>query len=345
MPTPLIVTRDEVLLEELLRLSAAAGVVPEVAVDAQAALSSWGTPPIVLVGADVAGELAGIRPPRRVGVHVVSWGVVPTELFRIALQIGAEHVAELPHAEAWVMAALSDLDEGGSALTVGVIGGSGGVGASTFATAMGQVARGPAMLLDLDPLGAGLDRVLGCEAVDGVRWDDLYDSAGRLSAKALRDALPRRGQLGVLTWAQGPSGELSPAAVREAISAAQRGHDTVVIDLPRFLDPVVEEVIARCDHIFVVVQPSLTGIASAVRVCGRWAAHRPASLVVRRPGLASPDIARILDLPVAVEMGSQRGLDEALVLGIGPVRSRRGPLARAALNALGQLRQVSGGSA
>jgi secretion/DNA translocation related CpaE-like protein len=336
MTAPLIVTRDETLLDELLRLSAAAGVVPEVAPDGSAALRSWVAAPVVLVGADLADELAGLGPPRRPGVHVVSWGGVHDEMFRTALAVGAENVAELPRSDAWVIEVLSDLEEAGAGLTVGVIGGTGGAGATTFACALGQVAArsGLAVVIDTDPLGAGLDRVLGYEHLDGVRWDALQQTTGRLSAKSLRDALPRRKGLGVLTWPPGPQGTVQAFAVREALSAAQRGHDLVVVDLPRRVDTALEEVVSRCDHVFVVVRASVVGIASATRVCARLGHDRTMSLVIRGPGIDARAVSRVIGLPVAVEMSDQRGLAEAIDLGAGPVRSFRGPLGRAAGEAL-----------
>ncbi len=339
MTSPLIVTRDDTLLDELLRLSAAAGVVPEVATDGQAALRAWSAAPIVLLGADLANALARIGPPRRVGVHIVSWGGVPDEIFRTALAVGAENVAELPRSESWVIEALSDLEAVGAGFTVGVIGGSGGAGATIFACALGQVAArtGMAMVLDVDPLGAGLDRVLGCEGVDGVRWEALSQTTGRLSARSLRDAVPRRQGLGVLTWAPGTPGSVQAFAVREALSAAQRGHDLVVVDLPRRVDQVLEEVVSRCDHVFVVVHPTVVGIASAARVCARLGGPGSTSLVVRRPGVESGEVGRAIGLPVSVEMADQRGLAEAIDLGAGPVRSWRGPLGRAAAAALREL--------
>ena len=42
--------------------------------------------------------------------------------------------------------------------------------------------------------GPGVDRVLGLEDHDGFRWDALCQTTGRLSARALREALPRRGR-------------------------------------------------------------------------------------------------------------------------------------------------------
>ena len=58
-------------------------------------------------------------------------------------------------------------------------------------------------------------------------------TTGRLSSRSLREAVPRRAGLGVLTWGPGPTGSLQAFAAREALSAAQRGHDTVVLDLRR----------------------------------------------------------------------------------------------------------------
>lgn len=334
MYPPLLVTRDDTLLEELLRLAAAAGVTPEVAGDVGAALRSWTAAPLVLLGADLAPEMARLSPPRRAALHLMSWGTSPDGLFRLALELGAESVTDLPRSDAWLVETLTDLGDERPArgLTLGVTGGSGGVGATTFACALGQVAgrRGPAVVVDTDPLGPGIDRVLGLEARDGIRWDALCQTTGRLSARSLREALPRRDGVGVLTWYAGSRGSLQAFAVREALSAAQRGHDTVVVDLPRASDPVVEEVAARCDLVLVVVAPTVAGVASASRVCARFPDRGGVRLVVRGSGLAAAEVARVTGVPVLAQMGHQRGLDETVDLGLGPVRSRRGALGRGA---------------
>ncbi|GAA1477812.1 septum site determining protein [Nocardioides aestuarii] len=343
--TPLVVTADERLLDELLRLGAAAGVTPEVAPDPVAGLSGWASAPLVLVGDDVAAALAELRPPRRDGVHVVSWGGFPDEAMRTALALGAENVAELPQSGEWVIEQLTDLGDGRRrrAVTVGVVAGSGGAGASVLAAAMGQVAGhvGPAALVDLDPLGPGLDRVLGMEDRPGVRWDELCQTTGRLGAAALRESLPRRDGLGVLTWYAGRRGVLQPFAVREVLSAAQRGHDVVVVDLPRWRDAIAEEVVARCDRVAVVARPTVAGLAAAARVAAGLPDGR-VGLVLRGSGLDERDVARVAELPVWSRMNDQRGLLESMELGLGPLRSRRTPLAR---TARGLLAPVAGAGA
>jgi secretion/DNA translocation related CpaE-like protein len=342
MTAPLLVTADETLLEELLRLSAAAGTTPEVAHDAPAALRAWLDAPLVLVGVDLADELARAAPGRRDGVFVVLLGSSPDPVFEVALRVGAESVAELPRSEGWLVERLTDVVDTGRArgLTIGVIGGSGGAGATTFACALAQVAArsGPAVVIDTDPLGPGVDRVLGLDAVEGVRWDALCHTTGRLGARALRDSLPRRDGPAALTWYGGPQPQMLPDfAVREALSAAQRGHDTVVVDLRRSLDPLIDEVAARCDEVLVVVAAGVPGVSAAVRVCGRFADPAALRLVVRGSGIDDETFSRLVGAPVAVRMNDQRGLAESIDLGLGPVRSRRGPLGRAAASVLASL--------
>ena len=194
---PLLVTRDDALLADVLRLAAAAGTTLDVAHDAVSALRGWASASLVLVGADLAPTLAEQRPPRRDQVHLVAAGTVGDPLFRWALALGAVDVVELPAADTWVVELLTDVADGTNrlALTVGVVAGSGGVGATTFAGALAltAAARRPAVLVDLDPLGPGVDRVVGRDADPddpGVRWDGLAGSHGRLGSRSLRDALP-----------------------------------------------------------------------------------------------------------------------------------------------------------
>src|SRR3712207_7123198 len=51
------------------------------------------------------------------------------------------------------------------------------------------------LLVDADPLGGGLDLVLGWEQVDGLRWPSLAEADGRVDPPALLQALPHRGDL------------------------------------------------------------------------------------------------------------------------------------------------------
>jgi secretion/DNA translocation related CpaE-like protein len=341
MGNPLIITADQELLDEVLRLAAAAGVVPEVAADVGSSLRSWAVAPVVIVGYDAADALVRLGPRRRPAVHLVSWGGVADDAFRIAVALGAENVAELPRSDSWLLELLADSGESpaGDALTIGVVGGSGGSGATTFACTLGLVAaaRAPAALIDADPWGPGADRVLGFDRMDGVRWDALQQTTGRISARALREALPRRQGLGVLTWTPGPAGSLQAFAARESLSAAARGHAHVVLDLPRGGGELTEELMTRCQHLVVVVRASVPGLASAARFVAHARGSGPVGLVVRGTGVEAAEAARVVGAPVLASMPDQRGLDESVDLGLGPLRSRRTVLARAAATVLDRL--------
>lgn len=336
--TALLITRDEELLEDVLRLTAAAGVELDVAHDSAAALRSWAAAPVVLVGADQLPAIGQQHPLRREQVHVISLTPAPDDLFRAALAIGAENVAELPAAETWLVELLTDVADGGArrATTIGVVGGSGGAGATTFAAALALTAARDTrqvLLIDADPFGGGIDRVAGFEDLDGIRWDSFAHTTGRFSSRSLREALPQRDGLAVLTWASGPHPRTEAIAVREVLSAAQRGSDTVVVDLPRYPDPMTTEVLSRCDHVVLVSGLTMPAVAAASRVAAYL--HDSAGclhLVTRggATGLRAQDASVALGIPLVAAMTDQRRLVESVDLGLGPVQSRRGPLARAA---------------
>lgn len=341
---PLLVTGDPALAAELHRLAAAAGASLHVVDDADGVRPTWSSAPIVLVGPDALVPVAATTPARRDNVLVVSRGPLPDPLFRAALAVGAESVVELPAGETWLVETLTDTADGssGTASVVGVVGGCGGAGATTFATALAMAAASdvhrasdvrPVTLVDADPLGPGIERIAGLDDVQGARWGPLLESAGRLGSRSLRSALPRRDGLCVLGWGAGPRVELDPQVTREVASAARRGSSLVVVDLPRYPQPASVDLLHRCDHLVLVTTLTLSAVASAAQLAARVLPVVPhVHLVGRGPASAldPDDVAEALAIPLAAVMNDQRGLAEAVELGLGPLRTRRGALARAA---------------
>jgi len=343
---PLVVTADEAMLDSLLRLAAAADVTPDVATDPGAARRLWTGASLVLVGDDLVSGVAASSPPRRRGVLVVTDAPERVAVWRLAMAAGAEDVVSLSDAEGVLVGRLADTVDAQvrPSLTAAVVGGCGGGGASTFAAALAVAAAGMgarAFLLDGDPLGGGLDLVLGSETVPGVRWPDLVGTSGRVSASSLRDALPRVGTLGVLSWDRGDLAVVPPAVMREVVAAGRRGHDVVVVDLPRRLDPAVEEVLLEVDTTYLVLPAEVRAVAAAARVAAALGTVGSSiELVVRGPGpagLDGPLVSDSLGLPLALEMRPERGLDGALDAGEGLWRRRRGPLARGCRRLLEQV--------
>lgn len=312
---PLIVTEDVELLDDLLRLCAAAGVRPEVGHGAPEGRGSWEAAPLVLVGDDAAGRLRGVV--RRQGVVLVGRDQDDSGVWKRAVEIGADHVLMLPDGEQWLMDRIADVVEGVGrpALTVGVVGGRGGAGASTLACALAVAAAQSGrrtLLVDADPLGGGLDVLLGAEAADGLRWPAFAHSRGRVGSTALEESLPRLHDLRLLSWDRGELAAVPPEAVRAVLAAGRRRGGAVVVDLPRRVDAGSVEALAQLDLGLLVVPPELRAVAAARRVAGAVGMVLRDLRVVTAPprgsgALAADEVAGLLGLPLAGELPQDAG--------------------------------------
>jgi secretion/DNA translocation related CpaE-like protein len=377
---PLVVTADAALLDDLLRLAAAAGIAPEVIADAGSARRAWSTAGIVIVGDDLVASLGSARPPRRDGVVVVraarrddptagptGTAVPPTgsrtgatlapavesSVWAHAVAIGAEDVWSLPEREHDLVERLGAcLDSTRPATTVAVVGGSGGCGATTFAAALALVAAEQelsTLLVDADPLGGGLDIPFGLGESDGIRWADLAAARGRLAAPALRASLPRVRDVALLTWSRGEARSVEPEAMRSVLAAGQRCHELVVVDVPRRTDPAAEEALSRADHTLLLVRADLAGVSAGGRVAQQVGpvAQRVSLVVIHAGPSTIPGdlIAESLALPYATTLRPDRriaaGADDDLVA----LRRRRGPLATTCRTILKQIGVNESGSA
>jgi len=334
-PRPLIVTTDELLLDDLLRLSAAAGTTPEVASDVASARRAWSTAAAVVVGSDIVSLLADVRLPRRDRVVVACPRQADASVWAHAVAVGAADVHVLPAQQAPLIDLFGDCVDGAgrAAVTIGVVGGCGGSGSTSFAAGLGLTGAGrdlTTLLIDADPLGGGIDLAMGNEHVAGLRWPDLAAATGRLAAPTLRDALPRSRELAVLSWDRGDLLSIPSESMRSVVSAAQRGHDLVVVDLPRRLDAAAEEALIRTTVTLLVVPARVRAVAAAARVLAGLRDVAPAlGLVVRtggRPGVDAHQVQESLNLELWACMRPERGLADALEDGLGPLHRRRGAL-------------------
>lgn len=329
-----LMTADPELQDQLLRLCAAASVTPDVVDETTGARQVWARAGAVLVGDDQAPALARLGLNRRDQVVVVSLRREPAPLWQLAVQLHADDVVLLPGDEARLVERLSDLVEGaGRALTVAVIGGCGGAGASTMAGALALTAARSGrecLLVDIDPLGGGIDLLVGCEESGGLRWPDLAATEGRVSAAAFRAALPSSGALPVLSWDRGAPRRTPPVVVRAMMGAARRGSDLVVVDLPRHLDEAATEGLLLSDVLAVVVTTEVRGVASARSMLDELGeVCADIRVVVREiPGsdVSPKAVADSLALPLAGTVATQRGVARAVNAGVGPLG--RGGLAR-----------------
>jgi secretion/DNA translocation related CpaE-like protein len=358
---PLLVSADDELIDDALRLLAAAGAEPEVATGGPALRRAHREAPLVLLGADVLGSGAVRSLPRRPGIVVLARAAPSAEGWAAAVELGAERVAVLPADEAWVLqragAALRSPVERGPLVVVG--GACGGAGASTLAAAVALVAAASgagALLVDADAWGGGLDLLVGAETTEGLRWPDLAELRGRVSGEAVMAALPTVAGVGVLAAARSAPAAPSPDAVAAVVEAGRSGGWPVVLDLPRGPVPagseVAEAVLADAD-LAVLVVPARVRAACAARALldagprGTVSAWAGARLVVRRVpgGLAAAEVAGVVGRPVLAEFGHDRSAIARGERGEPPPTGPRTPSGAAARAVLGALAVPAGAAA
>ena len=267
-----VATNDPELLDRILSITAAVGIEPLVVNDAQLLRPVWATAAMVLVGADQAPRVAALGLKRRAEVYLLSDQSAPGAAHQWSMPLGAA-VVTLPDGAGWLASAIAErgAPRNGTGEVICVVGGSGGVGASTFAVSLAFVATRAmqrALLVDADPYGGGLDLLLGAERAEGLRWPRLAKVSGQLGD--LTGQLPRVDGVEVLAMARGeaPPGWVLAAEQLEAVlESAVRSHDLTIVDLPRSGGDRPARALDRVDLILLVVQGDVRGVAAAREVC------------------------------------------------------------------------------
>lgn len=326
----LLVTAYDFLQAEVERIVAAAGGQLRVVADVADATKYWDAAAAVLVGSDVR----ELPPRRRAPAVLVGLNGEGDSLWHLATALGAERVAVLPDASAWLAEYLSrsrSPEAGG--LVLGITGGCGGAGATTAAIWIAQAAAGlgvRVLLVDGDPWGGGLELALAAEETPGLRWPDLSDASGSIDPEQLADSLPAAGGFSFLSW---PGSRDRPAPVDAAttggvLDAARRGYELVVVDIGRGAEPV-RMFAWDCDRILVVVPAQLRAAVATARLLQELPPVEAALLVRGKAGAALDGglIADAVGLPVQGRVPELRGVTAAgengRLLEVGKRRSVR----------------------
>ena len=281
--------------------------------------------------------------PRRDSVLLVGAQAPSPSSWSAAITVGAENLCTLPAEESRLLDYLSGAVELRLATArrgpvVAVTAGRGGAGASVFASALARSA-GEALLVDLDPIGGGIDLLLGGESAPGLRWPDLGGDGGRLGWAAVRDALPRQGGVYLMSGTR-TCHEIAPDALAAVMEAGRRGGVTVVCDVPRQLAAAAAYAAENADLLVVLTTCDVRAIAAAAAWAGVLRAANPnVGLVVRGPapgGLRAQEAAEAVGIPLLAAMRPEPRLAQRLERG-GLRLRRRSPLtvaARAVLEVL-----------
>jgi secretion/DNA translocation related CpaE-like protein len=314
----LLVTGFDFLQGEVERIVAAAGGLLRVVADASEAAPYWDSAAAVLVGSDIR----EVPPRRRAPAVLVGLSGEGDSLWHLGAAMGAQRVAVLPDAAAWLAEYLSrsrSPEAGG--LVLGVTGGCGGAGATTAGIWIAQAAAGlgaRVLLVDADPWGGGLELALAAEESPGLRWPDLADASGSIDPGQLAEALPVAGGFSFLSW---PGSRERPPAVDAAtvggvLDAARRGYELVIVDIGRSVEPL-RTFAWDCDRLLVVVPALLKAAVASARLLQELPPVDSA-LVIRGKAGAALDgtlIAESVGLPLHGIMPEVRGTAGAAELG------------------------------
>lgn len=251
IPRPLVITADALLLDELVRLAAAAGV--EVSVRGEPTASSWSSAPLIFVGDDALAAACQRSLSRREGVVVVrrrsDLDAASASTWQGAVALGAEYVAELPDGERWIIDRLCEVGDSATqgGPVISCVPGVGGAGATSLAAMLARETHG--LLVDIDPYGPAIP------VEGGLRWPDLAGTRGRVPPASLRNALPSVHGAHVVTGSPGTRFAIPVPALDSVLEAGSRGFPCTVIDTPRSDGDASRVAWGRSDLVIIVIGP------------------------------------------------------------------------------------------
>jgi secretion/DNA translocation related CpaE-like protein len=274
-----------------------------------------------LILVDAAQLEPGVTVPTRPGLIVVTRPIEEADAWRRLVNVGAEHIVELPLGAPWLYERFGrSLDSEPASDLIAVVGSAGGAGCSSLAAALAwhhNERSGAGVLVDLDPWGGGIDLMLGAEASQGARWDELAGIGARVDERILLQALPTADGLPILSWP--PASEVEPdaVAVGHVLDALSRSSAVVVVDAGRGVDVRSSIAFTRAATAVVLVPLRVRAVSAARRVLQRLPQHVEPLVVAREPapaGLRPEDLASALGVPVIATLADdrRRGVTEEL---------------------------------
>lgn len=321
-----LISRDVRLVDGVRRLCAMAGQPLRVAAHTDDVPRLCRHASLVVVDSEAIDVVGEALRGQSADVVVVTDDAGRLSVWEAAVRVGASRVLTQPADDAVLLelVALASEPAGPAGPLLAVVGGRGGVGASTLAIALAWAAaeqNRPVTLVDLDGFGGGLDVALGLERVDGLRWPQLCSTRGVVASAALREQLPAIGDVAVVSVAA-PAVADDPvvtmpdrAALASVLDATRRASGVVVVDLPRASTELADTVIVDATAVVLVVPAEVRAVAAATTCLRRLHTFRDdVHLVVRtdaRGRLRDNDVTSALGLEHLATVRHEPGLTTA----------------------------------
>ena len=227
---------------------------------------------------------------------------------------------------------------------IGILGSSGGVGASTLALALAGRAAATglrAAALDGQWWSGGLDVVAGLEDRPGLRWADLRRVRGRMDGEELLAELPTAAGVAVLSVDRGRPGPVDLDAAAPGVEAAGRCVDVIVADLPRWGQPCARELADLMDDVVVLGGESAVGLSGTAALAPQLEPLAGRLWLGQRDGSGGSElgqtVSELAGLPLLGVVPDDQVVRKELAAGSWP-GSGHGGLGTAAANLLTQLR-------
>lgn len=222
---------------------------------------------------------------------------------------------------------------------LGVLGASGGVGATALATACAvraAAAGREVVLLDTHPWGGGIEVMAGLDSAPGLRWIDLLAVRGDVDPWRLVGELPLgQGGFRCLSWGDRAPRE-APPGPDPMLNALRAAVPIIVVDLPRPAGDGSHQLWwQECDELVLVVDATVPGLGSALVVAKDLSSCSGLVLREATRGVSS-EVSAALAAPVLARLTRDSSVARCLEQGRA-VGSEEGSLADAAEEVLGHL--------
>jgi secretion/DNA translocation related CpaE-like protein len=245
---------------------------------------------------------------------------VSSRTWELALKLNAQHVEVLPSQTDWILEHLVPPAQT-RAHVVGITPVVGGAGASTVACALAAqyVQQGlKVCLVDADPVGGGLDVLLGSEHAPGMRWSDISALHGSVSSEELFNSLVVSNGIHVVAHKRGQF-DLSTNQIQALIESVASACDVVLVDTPRLAEEFAQQVFENCDDLLLVM-PTTVQASSLVTSMRTYLDGKQCGLVIRQipgSGLTAVGVAQAVELPLRASLPTDARIVEQVEQGLG----------------------------